>query len=146
MDDFWGFKDSRDLRKKVADMPDIILKQQVTLLSDKTESEIYGKITNFKINDEDKDDIGFELASVFDIVVPRLDNYSTTVLIMYSHPEESYPISITVGNSYIDDLEVFKPRYNCKSKGEFESVLKDILSSEEVINKIKILFSKATIL
>lgn len=45
-------------------MPDIILKQQVTLLSDKTESEIYGKITNFKINDEDKDDIGFELASV----------------------------------------------------------------------------------
>lgn len=146
MDDFWGFKDSRDLRKKVADMPDIILKQQVTLLSDKTESEIYGKITNFKINDEDKDDIGFELASVFDIVVPRLDNYSTTVLIMYSHPEEAYPISITVGNSYIDDLEVFEPKYDCKSKGEFESVLKDILSSEEVINKIKILFSKATIL
>lgn len=146
MNDFWGFKDSKDLKKKAADMPDIILKEQVTLLSEKTDSEIFGKITNFKINDEDKDYIQYELASVFDIIVPRLDDYSTTVLIMYTHAEAPYPISITVGNSFIDDLEMFDPKYNCKSKEEFESALKEILSSEDVLSKIKILFSKATII
>ena len=146
MRDFWAFKDEKDLKRNVADFPDSILKEQCALLTQKTNYVLYGKMTNYKINDDDKDDIGVELASQFDICVPKLDNYSTTLLIMYSHPESEYPISITVGNGYIEDLEEFNPKYSCKTQEEFENAIKKILSSQEVTNKVMILYSKATII
>ena len=34
--DFWGFKDYKDLEKSTKDMPDTILKEQITLLGEKT--------------------------------------------------------------------------------------------------------------
>lgn len=142
MDDFWGFKDGRSLKKDVANMPDSILKAQAALLSDKTNDEIYGRITNCKVK---RDDFDYEMASIFDIVVPRLDNYATNILIMYSHPESEYPIAITVGSSYVDDLEYFEPNYECNDKESFEKSIKEILSSQDVVSKIRVLFSKATI-
>ena len=142
MEDFWGFKDAKSLQKDVANMPDSILKNQSALLSDKTNDAIYGRVTNCKVKSEE---VAYEMASIFDIVVPRLDNYSTTILIMYSHPESEYPIAITVGSNYVTDLEWFEPKHECHDKQSFEKCIKDILSSQDVINKIRVLFSKATI-
>ncbi|MBX4259754.1 hypothetical protein KTC96_24830 (plasmid) [Clostridium estertheticum] len=143
MQDFWGFKDARSLQKDVANMPDTILKEQVALLSDKTGGELYGKVTNCKVT---KQDIEYEMASIFDIIVPRLDNYSTTILTMYSHPESEYPIAITVGSKYISDLEDFEPKYECNNKEDFENHIRQILTSKDVLNKVRVLFSKATII
>ena len=142
MEDLWGFKDAKSLRKEVANMPDSILKEQSALISDKTEYQIYGKITNCKVK---REDIDYEMASIFDIVVPSLDNYSTTILIMYSHPESEYPIAITVGSNYITDLDWFDPKYVCNDRESFKKSVKEILSSEDVLNKVRVLFSKATI-
>ena len=88
--DFWGFHDTRDLKKDTKDMPDTILKEQIAMLSDKSDGVLYGKPTYLKIKNPD---VEYKLATVFDIVVPTLDNYSTNILIMYSNPETEYPIA-----------------------------------------------------
>ncbi|MCW6088165.1 hypothetical protein [Clostridium sporogenes] len=142
MEDLWGFKDARDLRKESADMPDSIIKEQMALLSDKTEGVIYVKPTNYRVKGEE---IDYKLASVFEMVVPRLDNYATTLLILYSYPDNAYPVAITVGSNYVDDQEDFNPRYECRDSEEFLKAVKNILNSKEVIDKVKILFSKGTI-
>ena len=66
-----------------------------------------------------------------------------TIFIMYSNPETDYPVAITVGTDYDEDQESFMPKYTCKNKDEFEQSLSQILSSDEVMHIIKILYSKS---
>jgi len=141
--DLWGFKDTKELEKSAIEMPDSILKEQISLLASKTNYILYGKPTFIKVR---SDDISFKVATVFDVVVPALDNYSKTLLIMYSDPETEYPVAISVGKSYDEDCEYFKPKYSCDDKEEFEAAIKEILSSEEVLYIIQILYSKASML
>jgi len=90
--------------------------------------------------------IDFSIATMFDVVVPALDNYEKTILIMYSNPETEYPVAITLGNSFEDDCELFKPDYVCKNKEEFEKTIKEILASDRILNMIQMLFSKASMI
>ena len=62
---------------------------------------------------------------------------------MYSKTEVSYPVAITVGKSYEEDMETFNPNYECNNKSEFEEALKQILQSQEIMNLIALLYSKA---
>lgn len=142
-EDLWGFKDSNELEISTQEMPDAILKEQIALLGEKTKYVLYGKTRTIKVRSED---IEFKLATIFDLVVPALDNYSKTILIMYSNPEAEFPVAISVGNSYEEDRESFTPQYTCENKDEFVASVKDILSSEEVLYTIRILFSKAFML
>ena len=80
--DLWGFKDPKELEKSTQDMPDSILKEQISLLASKTNYILYGKPTFIKVRSEG---IDFKVATVFNVVVPALDNYSKTLLIMYSN-------------------------------------------------------------
>lgn len=57
--------------------------------------------------------INFKVATIFDIVVPALDNYTKKLLIMYSNPEEEYPIAITAGKEISEDKDTFTPDYTC---------------------------------
>lgn len=141
--DLWGFKDPKELEKITKDMPDSILKEQISLLAEKTNYVLYGKPTFIKVRSEE---IDFKVATVFDVVVPALDNYSKTLLIMYSNPESLFPVAISVGSSYEEDCELFEPKYLCDDKEKFESSIKEILSSKEVLHIVKILYSKASIL
>jgi len=143
MVDLWGFKNFTELEVSTQDMPDSILKEQIGLLAEKTNYHLYGKARSIKIRSED---IFFKLATIFDIVVPSLDNYSVTILIMYSNPESDYPVAISVGNSLEEDIESFNPRYNCEDKEGFIESIKEILDSQEVLHMVKILFSKANML
>lgn len=138
--DLWGFKDPKELEKNTKDMPDSILKEQISLLASKTNYILYGKPTFIKVRSED---IDFKIATVFDVVVPALDNYSKTLLIMYSNPEYEFPVAISVGSSYEEDCELFIPKYTCQDKEEFGASIKEILSSKEVLSIIQILYSKA---
>ena len=78
--DLWGFRDSKDLERSIVDMPDSILKEQITLLGQKTKFVLYGKPTFISVRSEE---IDFKTATIFDIIVPKLDDYSKTILIMY---------------------------------------------------------------
>lgn len=141
--DLWGFKDPKELEKNTKDMPDSILKDQISLLAEKTNYVLYGKPTFIKVRSEE---IDFKIATIFDVVVPALDNYSKTLLIMYSNPESVFPIAITVGSSYEEDCELFQPKYSCDDRDTFETSIKEILSSGEVLRIIQILYSKASML
>lgn len=141
--DLWGFKDENDLKKSTEDMPDTILKEQIEMLGKKTNFLLYGKPISIKVR---SDEIDYKLATIFNVVVPSLDNYEKTILIMYSNPEEQYPVAITVNSSYEEDCESFGFQYMCKNKEEFIKAMREILSSEEVMNIIQTLYSKAYML
>ena len=140
--DLWKFNE-QTLKKSTEQLPNSILKEQADMLSVKTGGVIYGKITNIKFTPQDKA-IPYNLATLFDIVVPNLDNYHYTLLNLYSRPECDFPIAITVDSNLIDDAEVFSPDFVCRDREEFIEALRKILSSDEVSKNIEILYSKAS--
>ncbi len=141
--DLWGFKDAKELEKSTKDMPDTILKEQITILGEKTNFVVYGKPVFIKVK---TDEIEYKVATIFNVVVPMLDNYEKTILIMYSNPETEYPVAITLESSFEEDCELFIPKYTCNDKESFENTLIKILSSEEVLRIIQMLYSKASML
>lgn len=143
MSDLWGFKNIKELEKSTQDMPDSILKEQISLLGDKTEFALYGKPVFMKVKHID---IDYSMATLFNVVVPKLDNYQKTILIMYSKPECEYPVAISVGRSFEEDYESFVPDYTCNNKEEFESTIEVILSSEDVLRTIGVLYAKVAML
>ena len=141
--DLWGFKDAKELEKNTKDMPDTILKEQIALLGEKTNFVVYGKPSFIKVK---VDEIGYKVATIFNVVVPPLDNYEKTILIMYSNPETEYPVGITLESSFEEDCEMFVPKYTCNDKESFENAIKEILSSNKVLRIIQMLYSKASML
>lgn len=140
--DLWQF-DEKTLKKTIQELPNSILKEQAEILSDKTGGVIYGKITNMKFHPLEEN-VKYNLATTFELVVPQLDNYQYTLLTVYSKTESDYPVAITVGSNIIDDAEWFCPKYECGNSDEFIQALKDILSSDEVNRDISVLYSKAS--
>ncbi len=143
MSDLWGFKNIKELEKSTQDMPDSILKEQISLLSDKTDFVLYGKPVFMKVKHAD---IDYSMATLFNVVVPKLDNYQKTIMIMYSNPESEYPVAISVGKSFEEDCEYFQPEYLCDNKEKFESTIQEILSSEDILHTIGVLYAKASML
>lgn len=141
--DLWGFKDAKELEKSTKDMPDTILKEQIMLLGEKTNFVVYGKPVFIKVK---TDEIDYKVATIFNVVVPVLDNYQKTILIMYSDPETEYPVAITLDSSFEEDCEMFTPKYICNDKESFEKAIKEILSSDKVLRIIQMLYSKASML
>lgn len=140
--DLWEFNEKK-LKNSTKELPNSILKEQADILSDKTGGVIYGTITNMKFT-PDEAEVSYNLATVFDVVVPGLDNYRFTLLILYSRPEDDYPIAITVGTSLVEDTLNFVPECECENRQQFIEELKKILSSDEINKKIEILYSKAS--
>lgn len=141
--DLWSFRSAKELEKQTKDLPDTILKEQITLLGEKTDFILYGKAIFLKVN---KTEIQYNIATMFNVVVPALDNYEKTILIMYSNPETEYPVAITLGNSFEDDCDLFAPDYICNDKDEFEKAVKEILASDKILGMIQMLFSKASMI
>ena len=79
MSDLWGFKNVNELEKNTKDMPDAILKEQISLLSDKTGFVLYGSPVFMKVKNAE---IDYSMATLFNVVVPKLDNYQKTIMIM----------------------------------------------------------------
>ena len=85
----------------------------------------------------------YTMATMFDIIVPKLESYRYTLFIMFSRPEKSYPVAITVGRSITEETDKLTPQYVCKNKKDFMAALKKTLASEEVTNTIETLYLKA---
>ncbi len=138
--DLWEFKDAKELEKYTKDLPDTILKEQIALLGEKTNFVVYGRSSSVKVK---TDDIDYNVATIFNVVVSALDNYEKTILIMCSNPETDYPVAITLESSFEEDCEMFTPKYTCNNKDSFETAIKEILSSDRVLHIIEMLYSKA---
>lgn len=141
--DLWGFRDAKDLERNIRDCPEKILKKQISVLGDKTGFVLYGKPLYMKVSNPD---IKYKIATIFNVIVPMLDDYSKTLLIMYSNLKQNFPVAISVGRTFADDMEEFQPPYVCYRIEEFRCTLREILCSEEVMNTIRILYSKASML
>lgn len=141
--DLWGFKDVKDLEKNTSNYPETILKEQISAIGDKTGYVIYGKPTYMRVKNIELD---YKAATIFNLIVPVLDNYSKTILIMYSNFEDNYPVAISVGKSFAEDMDDFNPQYECKNLDEFMVAMKEILSSDGIMDIVKTLYSKANML
>lgn len=141
--DYWGFKNVKELERDTSDFPETILKEQIALLGEKTEFVLYGKPLYMNVTNEKT---SFKAATIFNIVVPVLDNYTKTILIMYSNLESIFPVAISIGKSFIEDMENFEPAYTCSNLEEFKKALKNILKSDDIMNVIKTLYSKANMI
>lgn len=139
--DLWQF-DEKSLKRDAEELPNSILREQADLLYVKTDGVIYGKVTNMKFQPQD-DNIKYNLATAFEVIVPQLDHYHLTLFILYSKPEENYPVAITVGNSIPDDALRFSPDFECENKDEFIAALKKIFSSDDLNKNIRTLYAKA---
>lgn len=112
-------------------------------MGEKTGFVLYGKPIYMRVK---KTEVEYGAATIFNVVVPALDDYNKTLLIMYSNFEGNYPVAISVRKSFAEDMEDFSPQYECKDLDGFKSALKEILSSDEVMEMIKTLYSKANML
>lgn len=119
--DLWGFKNTRDLEKNTSDYPETILKEQISALGEKTGFVLYGKPIYLRVKETE---VGYGAATIFNVVVPTLDDYNKTLLIMYSNFEGSYPVAISVGKSFAEDMEDFSPQYECKDLDGFKGFVK----------------------
>ena len=143
--DLWNFNKAtlqQSLQKSNEELPDSILKEQAEALGKKTDGLVYGKISNMKYELKNRKE-KYTMATMFDIVVPKLEAYRYTLFIMFSRPEKSYPVAITVGRSITEETDKLIPQYVCRNKEDFMVALKEILSSEEVTNTIETLYLKA---
>lgn len=91
-------------------------------------------------------DFGTSFSTILDVVVQKLDNYSKTTLIMYSNPDNEYPITLTISSTFEDDCETFDPTFECLNAAEFEGAIKKILASPDILKMIGVLYSKASML
>ena len=143
--DLWNFnKESlrKSLQKSNEELPDSILREQAEALRGKTDGIVYGKISNMKYGLKSGKET-YTMATMFDVVVPKLESYHYTMFIMFSRPEKSYPVAITVGRSITEEQDKLTPQYVCRNEKEFMKALKEILSSEEVTETIETLYLKA---
>lgn len=138
--DLWGFRDERELVKYAVDIPETILREQMDYLGEKTGYNIYGTCSLMRIKNSE---IEYDIATVFELMVPALDKYRKTLLIVYSKPELAYPVAITVGHSYEEDMEMFTPQCICNNTEEFSHELGKILQSSDTLNLIAVLYAKA---
>jgi len=134
MSSFWNI---RNLDKEIVNTPNGILEEQAKEFDKLAKSILYAIISNTKILGEIED---YKLTTKFNIVAPQLDKYTYTVCVIYSNPEDDYPVNIKENG--IDDtgLDI---GVKCNNKEEFSKELERIISSEKVSNVIRNLYSKS---
>lgn len=130
-EDLWGEIPT----EKEIKLPVTILKEQATLLGEKTNKILEAKVDSIRLATQDQ--VGHSLK----IIAPALSNYNYEVLSIYHPPIFVYPVTII--------YQVNKQRYqaNCNDENSFGEKLKEILSSDTVHKAIVALISqsKATV-
>lgn len=79
--------------------PVAILKEQATLLGNKTQNTVLGEIISFKAYDSPNS----EIIHKFNVVAPALGNYSFE-LFLVSHNVDLYPLEITMDEKIFGEL------------------------------------------
>ena len=143
VEDLWGFKDSGSFRSNKDRIPETMLNTQFRLIKSKTDGAITGRTIHIRIRKEEN--FTYNMASIYEFVVPNLDNFSTTALILYSNAETDYPVALTVGKCFEDDGVDFQPDYVCHNTEEFTACVKEALRSSSIMDKLETLYAKALV-
>jgi hypothetical protein len=127
-EDLWG---DISVEKEIK-LPVTILKEQATLLGEKT-NKILEAIVN-SVNLSSRDSVGYSL----NIIAPALSNYKYKVLNI-THPAILiYPVTIVYQRENGNSIGA-----SCRDEIEFNEKLKEILSSEIVHKVIVALISQS---
>ncbi|HEX8735770.1 MAG TPA: hypothetical protein VF721_10630 [Pyrinomonadaceae bacterium] len=113
-------------------LPVTILKEQATILGEKTDKILEAKVNS--VNVADKDIVGYELK----IIAPALSNFSYGVLSVFHSLVLVYPLNMSHQNS-TGKWTTSK----CKDEAEFTAKLREILSSEVIHTVIVSLISQS---
>lgn len=142
MKDFWTFD-----KEKVVSV-NSVLKDQADLLTKKTDGVLQGKLMNCRIKEEY---IKYDLVTLFQVVVPNLDNYTCTLFQVFSMANKDYPVCISSKEAdyrtpCIDDFAwLIENGAEVHNEQEFEEVLKELLSSKGINETISALYGKASV-
>lgn len=130
MTDLWG----DDFGKVSVKAPVVILREQASLLGQRTKGVILGKVSASRTN-------SFEgLSYSFSLVVPALDNYTYGLFSISHSVTELYPVTFQIDGEIASEVNVVSPTaltstsmYNVKAENEeeFEGVLSQILKSQK---------------
>lgn len=138
MNNLWNLK---DIDKKVANSPNLILEEQAKYFEKATKNVLYARVTNTRLKNQEKMEVeDYKLATNFSIVSSILDNYTYTLFTVYSNPESNYPVAIAVNDNNKDYIEF---DYECNNEKEFIDALSKILSSEKTTEIVQVLYSKS---
>lgn len=142
MRDFWTFD-----KVKVLSV-NSVLKQQADLLTKKTDGVLQGRLVNCRIEEEL---IEYDLVTLFQVLVPKLDDYTCTLFQVFSRANQNFPVCIV--SKETDERVLKKDIYSwlelngkevCNEQ-EFEKVLKELLGSTKINETISVLYSKASV-
>ena len=140
IDNLWGDLPVEDFRT-----PHVVLREQASILTEKTEGKLVGNVVKGKFSSVSYPTINAELSGVtpkmsnklkdkrnkyaltsrLEIVVPSINNYSISI-VEIDCPLEMYPSRIM--NLVIDDYQY----QECRTEVELKQALAEILSSDRV--------------
>lgn len=136
--DLWG---KIELSTSSDNDPFAILNKQAELFEKKTKEILFIRLVKINLSDNT---LKYPLATNFNIVSPRLDNYSYTLFSIYSKVEKDYPLSIEC--NYLEENTSKTDTvydYDCNNEEEFIEALRKILQSSEVKKIISTLYNKS---
>jgi len=127
-EDLWG---DISVEKEIK-LPVTILKEQATILGEKTNKILEAKVTSVGVGN--KETVGYSL----NIIAPALSNYKYNVLTI-THPAIFvYPVNVVYKRENGGAVQAA-----CKDEAAFNEKLKEILSSEIVHKAIVALISQS---
>lgn len=128
-EDLWG---DIPVEKEIM-LPVTILKEQATILGEKTNKILEARVDTFSIPNQ-KGSVGYSL----NIIAPALSNYKYKVLSINHDAIFVYPVVVSYEASTGNWLKA-----NCNDEPVFIAKLKEILSSERVHKAITALISQS---
>lgn len=146
MKDFWIFtKESLEADNSIINK---ILKEQATLLAKKTDGVLQGKVSNRVIMGFHEENL---IETAFEVSVPNLENYVTSLFYVYSKPEENFPAYITfervpehiIKKERIKAIFHDKGSFRINSESEIDEIIGIVFSSSHVNDPITVLYQKA---
>ncbi|MGG1555440.1 hypothetical protein [Paenibacillus ferrarius] len=135
MDDLWGELELED--QASSDFMGI-LREQAELLEIKTNFVLQARLQ--KINLMSNTRGNFTMAINFNVISPRLENYTYTLFSLYFTPEIDYPVGIDYKS---EDFGTAAFDYFCETEDELIECLRDLFSQRKVKSTINSLYNKS---
>lgn len=130
-----------NIEQEIKNTPNAILIEQANYFEKETKNVLYAKLYNMRLSVDEE--FKYKLATSFVIVSPALDDYSYTLFTVYSNPESSYPVAISINENKEDDYYFFVPDYECQNDKEFTEALAEVIGSEKTTEIVQTLYSKS---
>jgi len=135
MNDLWA----EDIGVTTVKTPVAILKEQASLLGNKTQNLVIGEVLSSSQDNNSKD---ARITHRFNVKAPVLGNYSY-MLFAISHGIDIYPLRITVDDSIVPTLSLTRNPVTIDSESKFLELLANILKSKRTTQIVHALLAQS---